>query len=78
MGYGPWGRKELDTTEATYSPHTALFPFFFLSVKVIIEFNIENLENVMKYREEMKNENPTTEGTTIHIPSALCFPSFTS
>ena len=29
-------------------PHTALFPFFFLIVKVIIEFNIENLENVMK------------------------------
>ena len=61
------------------TPHTQhYFHFFFLSVKVIIEFNIENLENVMKYREEMKNENPTTEGTTIHIPSAPCFPSFTS
>lgn len=38
-------------------------------MKVIIECNIGNLENVMKYREEMKNENPTTEGATIHVPA---------
>ena len=31
------------------TPHTQhYFPFFFLIVKVIIEFNIEHLENVME------------------------------
>ena len=61
-------------------PHTQsiISFFFFLIVKVIIECNIGNLENVMKYREEVKNENPTTEGATIHVPSAPCFPSLTS
>lgn len=51
---------------------------FFLTVKVIIKLYIENLENVMKYREEVKNESSTAEGTTICVPSPPCFPSLIS